>query len=253
MFDYQFKLAAAVNAADNVIGRGNFVRYDRVMTGEVDPEITVKAVGGSGAVFDLKPGQGVVLPEAADYFRVVNKNGTVAITGVLKVGEGTFLDNRIQGEVSVIDGGLSRTLEGTAFLSSGYQPAVIGEYAHVQLLNLSGTHNLVVNRIDGVDTAGALSFYLREHSNVGLTDFAMTPRNKLVGGAVSTRAAVRTQTNPSHLGTGMQFSWQPANEPWPSPMQEPIVIAPNKSILAVSGVTNRPLYVRFDHFEKAVT
>lgn len=103
MQDYEFSLTATAGVGQDVPAKGRFIRYDRVTSGATDPDIRINVIGGGGGRFILKPGQSVTLDEEAEKFRVSNVNGTVAIVGLLKIGNGGFNDSSISGEVTVTD------------------------------------------------------------------------------------------------------------------------------------------------------
>lgn len=102
MFDHPFQLAAVPGVGQPIPAKGNFVRYDRETSGAADPVVEVKAHGGSGGTWTMRPGQSCKLPEAAAAFSVANKTGVSAITGVLKIGEGDFSDSSVTGTVTSI-------------------------------------------------------------------------------------------------------------------------------------------------------
>jgi len=64
----------------------------------------------------LRPGQGFRFSEPVQRWVVYNR-GTVPLSGYLLIGSGDFFDQRISGDVNVIDNAKARTLQGQAFLA----------------------------------------------------------------------------------------------------------------------------------------
>lgn len=171
--------------------------------------------------------------------------GNVSIDGTVAV----------SGNVSVIDGGKSRTLAGQAFMSDSSVSAVAGQYSHVQLKMpaASGNNRAVIRQIIiGSATAGnpAIKQY-----DTDLTTLNGTGPSKDINGTVST-AELRAQTNAAQLGTGRVLASEFLIASTQAPllvMGEPIVLRPGRGIIVYHSVVNANLSAAFEWIEEANT
>src|SRR4051812_10935970 len=95
---YQFTVG--VGESQRFYVQGNFVAYYSVSAGAAAPAVEVKS-GSRGHSVILKPGETVTFPETQTELAVANYDGANTITGVLFVGEGNFVSNRIDGTVVI--------------------------------------------------------------------------------------------------------------------------------------------------------
>lgn len=124
---YDFRMAA--NGSFTLLVEGSFYRIQSA-TGAVE----VRRDGGSG-IGPIFPGQGE-RDENFTRLTIVDKSGQPNV-GFIVVSDGTFVDDRISGEVSVIDGNKSRTAAGGAYM---WRPTSIGaNFNHAQLWNPAGS------------------------------------------------------------------------------------------------------------------
>lgn len=222
---------------------GDYFRYYAGNAGGSDESILVKGVN-TGTVVLLKPGQSVRLPKRETTWELSNYAGSADITGLVVIGDGQVNDDRITGEVSVINGELSRVLAGKSFFGSVLAPAVAGQYSYSQLYNPNAV-NLIVRKI-GVFSGVAGSAYLRSH-NAALAGSIDVCRPKLVGGSVgsenmnvgSTAATVGTFVSFMYVRTDMSFL----------EMAEPLVVPPGQSIIVQHLTVNASLYSLFDYYK----
>lgn len=241
-----FNFSVAVGAAHPITYPGTYVRYRRATAGSDFPEILVKA--DTGDQVKLLPGQGMTFQRRFGRVDVYNEDAVLTIAGELIVGEGQFEDGRVQGEVSVIDGGRLRSLGASAYTGYLSNSGGVGTYGYVQLFNPAGSGvNAYVQSICAwsTDQAGGL---LRIASyDTQLTDYVGVP-NKRMGGAAS---AVRMcyGSDAAGLGTTLQyFSFERVYEERRRDYREPLLLVPGKGILVGVLATNKQTGVLFELF-----
>lgn len=95
---------------------GDYFRYHKGDAGGADTLLTIVCEDDqySGS-FDLYPGQAVRIKDVGSRWRLTNK-GTVTVSGKALIGHGELIDNRIQGDVSVVDVSANRALAGSALV-----------------------------------------------------------------------------------------------------------------------------------------
>jgi hypothetical protein len=231
-----------------------------------------------------------VLPAPADYFKVLSATGAFKVRGdsfgemgALLAGQGLrgvpfqrldfidtsgasnelqvlvagadFVDDRVTGEVSVIDGGKARTRSNTAMTAQIYCGAVAGQYAHCQLWNPADSgKNAFIEQLF-LNGAAAQGVSVLSH-NAALSTAAGTPRpqSKKVGGAQSALFNYK-QNAAAAIPTGQVLGLfaAPANQTILLPFREPFMLPPGQGIVAyVNSVQNTDLNAVFEFFEEAV-
>ena len=170
---YDFTLAAG--GAIQIPATGSFFRVQSA-TGKVNVTAEFGALKGLGV------GQGARSP-----FRILqiqDASGSANV-GTIIVGDAEFVDDRISGEVSVIDGEKARTIAGGMFAGGPFCGAVAAQYANVQLWNPNNSgKNLIVTAIDyGTVTTSSIGVFLT--ANVLATTFGSTASNKKAGGSAA--------------------------------------------------------------------
>lgn len=212
--------------------------------------VEVKRDGGSG-VGPIYAGQG----ERDEEFKrltLIDKSGA-ANTGYIVVSDGTFVDDRITGEVSVIDGGLARTITNSAFIGYGIvTPATTTNNGGLQIWNNAaiGGKNIVVEQMSFYSNVANTGVNMNLQ-NTALTTLFNPARSKLGNGADSTIAQVRSQEGTAWSATilGVLFV-DTANKTMPFIPKEPIVIPPQWGLVIRDGlVTAHTLGIMFEHFE----
>ncbi len=95
---------------------GDYFRYHKGDAGGADTLLTIVCEDDqySGS-FDLYPGQAVRIKDVGSRWRLTNK-GTVTVSGKALIGHGELIDNRIQGDVNVVDVSANRALAGNALV-----------------------------------------------------------------------------------------------------------------------------------------
>jgi hypothetical protein len=256
---YPFTLAVGVSTPLHLVG--TYMRYYSVSSGGSNPTLQVKSE--SGADFLLKPGQSIRFPKSNNVWSISNYEGIASITGVLVVGDGEIVDNRISGDVSinsvasvtgtvsVIEGGKVRTLSGIAFSSAAGAGALAANYTFAQLWNKSVDKNLIVNRL--TPSLQANSAIIIGFNSAALANLNNAAQSKLGGGAASVAAEARYEQNAvaGTIASTLTSFYAAANVPTNVPLVEPIIVPPGKG-LCVRGDLNTVLNCGFDHWEEAV-
>lgn len=200
----------------------------------------------TGASLDLMPGQGL-REFSFNTLTITDKSGA-ANAGKILVGFSSMIDDRVTGEVAVIDGGKARTLSGSAFFGSSGVNAVSGTYAHVQLENPAASGKRVV--LEQVVLSIATDSMVSMRSGyAALASSSGGAASKLIGGAAS--AAVRRQENiAAMIGTPLTHFLIGASRPLPVKFAEPIVIAPGGFVTLASQTLNTNLFAAWEFFEE---
>ncbi|SOZ07292.1 conserved hypothetical protein [Cupriavidus taiwanensis] len=197
----------------------------------------------------LKPGQGYRFAEQVTRWIVYNRGG-VKLTGNLLIGTGDFFDQRISGDVNVIDGGKSRTLAKQAFIGKGYQALVAAQYAMVQLWNPAGSAKNVIleSMLVGSATTQGINI-MRATGVVGAGNGSIGA--KMLGEAVGS-AQIVTGTNAAIIGDGEiggLFVQQGASMPYT--LREPIILAPGNGLHIKASTLGTDVMTMFEWYEEA--
>lgn len=248
MQDYQFTVAVGASQPMQVVG--SYVRYQRCTAGSANPSIRIN-VPGYGKT-KLAPSEAARWPKEFSSFYIENADGVATVSGEIVVSDGSFQSDRIGGEVSVIDGSKSRTLAGQAFIGQWGANAVAAQYAHMQLLNPSGSgKRVVITQYKGISNA-LCSFQLIRY-DTALTTLNGNAPSKDIAAAAST-AQLRSATNAAQLGTGsvMDSSYFPAAGMAPSfVFREPIILRANQGIVLRSDTVNTLVSGVFEFYEES--
>jgi hypothetical protein len=242
-----FKFSVTTTGAAPILQPGRYVYYRKATAGQDYPEIQVKT--NTGDMVKLKPGEGFTFSRQYESLIITNADAQVTITGELVAGDGSFQANRIQGEVSVIDGGRTRTLNGKAFIVYGSNAGGVGKYGYIQLKNPSGSGlNCFVQNVGmaSADQAGGL---LRLSAyDTSLTPFGSSPRSKNIGGTDST---MELNYGEDASGFGTTILYMPFERIYEYKLQdfrEPLMLAPGKGMLAGVLATGKQTMVQFQFF-----
>jgi hypothetical protein len=189
-----------------------------------------------GSLGGMLQGQGL---RDTDFKRLTLTDETGAINnGYLLVSDGNFVDDRITGEVSVIDGGKARTLSNIAFAGYAGIAAVAAQY-------------LVVEQVQATSTFAGL-FTMRAH-NATFGSFSSFGQPKKIGGTDSVGAFYATN-NAAVLGAGkiLGVGSVVANGNVTFRQAEPIVIPPNFGLCIYSNTLASDLYANFEFYEDPI-
>ena len=161
--------------------------YFKVLSSTGTLEITGDTFGQLG---EILPGQGL---ENTRFKRLTlrDTSGGINTVQLLVAGE-KFVDDRITGEVSIIDGNLARTRANQAFLTqSGISPVTATNNGAVQFYNADPLGFSVIERV-WVTASTVCGFCLRiGNSATGFT-LQQYPTSKLGGGASPVQAGLLT-------------------------------------------------------------
>jgi hypothetical protein len=125
---YDFSLAGSASVVRDV--KGKFFKYKSGAG-------LIRVGLSTGQYVDLLPGQGIWGVDFT-WLTITDKSG-VANAGVVLAGEFDFHDDRIAGDVSIIDNSKSKVLSGVEFIRYRSTPAGAGTYSIVQLFNPTGS------------------------------------------------------------------------------------------------------------------
>lgn len=214
------------------------------------------AVGVTGDTFgtigELLAGQGL---REVDFQRLTFRDTTGAANLVrVLVADANFVDDRITGEVSVIDGSRAITMSGRAFMAAVFNTsaAAAGTYPHAQVFNPAGsTKNLIFKSIEGTlnGTTGPLDFMLTQTQIAAATGGANVVSKKAGGPvtvavpAMENRAALLAATN-SYVGFPL------ANVPVLFKPNEPIIVTPGWGLVVRCSTPATWLGANFDFYEE---
>lgn len=237
---YDFTLAAG--ASVEILAEGSYYRILSA-TGALE----VKRDGGS-RLAPLYPGQG----ERDEFKRITIRDlSGAANSGFIIVADGSFIDDRITGEVSVIDGEKTRSLAGLNITANIGCAAVAAQYAHVQLWNPSTDKNLIVSQVDLMSAA---------NTGVVLTWMTSALANLTAGGVNNKKlsasggiAQVRYQNNAAALTGNLGKSFYlTALSMVAYPLRGPYVVPPGYGLTAIAQTLNVNLLANFDVTEEAI-
>lgn len=210
--------------------------------------VNVKWPGGY--LQSLEAGQGQNIPKGFQRLNMTNP-GAVTVYGTLLISDEDFIDKRITGDVSVIDGEKARTLAGGGFMGH-VTCGVGGDYPAVQLFNNSTTNNLIVTGLSAsLDVAGSIYLY---GSGTVLAVGAATPANALVGSAAASSALLRSEgfgawpPNPYNILKSFSIG---AASPEEIKLSRPIVVPPAFGLNVIGAPVSANLAGNFEWFEEA--
>lgn len=228
---------------------GTMMRYYSGAAGGADETIIVRPNTGAGGVL-LKPGQTVRLPAKTDTWTIQNFANAATITGRVVVGLGSFEDDRITGEVSVIDGAAARSKAGIAYWATDLSGPVAGQYSHVQLWNPAGSGKNVIVSEMGFSCSVAGVVNLRSY-NAALTTLGNVQAPKMVGGPASV-AQARDQTNASILGGTIASFEVAALSTFSQKLIDPIILPPGQGLVVVGTTVNIVVRASWQYYEESV-
>lgn len=211
--------------------------------------VTVRESGGA-VVGPINAGQGMKNREFVGL--LIQDASGAANKGTIIVAGSDFVDDRITGEVSTIDGGKARSNAGSAFSAYAYQVGGTGNFAYVQLWNESVNRVLMVNgAILLTNGANGVSLAI---TNAAAASAQAYGRAKRAGMPASAAARVRIESTPTAAGLGsggalatllMNTSTQTYRP------TEPIVIPPGYGLAAIGTGQGGDLGATFEWFEES--
>lgn len=243
---YPFNLAANESITLPVQGTRCIVKQSR---GTVEVRGVLDG-GGVVRLSGLQDGQGF----SGKQFKSLLITDTSGLDndGYIIVSDESFIDNRISGDVSIINGEKARSIAGGRFFAAAYVFSA-GDYPNAQLWNPSTTKNLIVTRIDfNGNLAGT---YVLMGSDTALTTNTVNEANAKIGAAAGI-AQVRTESTAATLSGVSLLKFFNLGSLQVAPMDltsAPIVIPPGYGVaIGMQAKTNALLCANFEWFEEAV-
>lgn len=236
----QFDFNVAANGAQFIDVAGKFFKYKSGIG-------AIRVRNSTGGYVDILPGQGVSGLEFSS-LSVTDISGA-ANKGVLLAGAYEFRDDRISGDVNVIDNSKAVSESGMVFYDGQGVAAVVGQTSYVELFNpvASGKKIAISSYEITTDVSGwvALGKYLTDTNNGSKF---MT--SKLFGSAAGI-GKLNCGTNAVPLvNTADGFvRMLTANSPFVRQLREPIVLKPGFGYLIQAGTINAALTVAFETTE----
>jgi hypothetical protein len=235
---YDFTIPANGSFQLNVEGE-----YVRIMSSTGNVELVTETY----RIGPIAAGQG----QANTPFKrlTINDKSGVANKGVILVAASDFVDQRIAGEVSIIDGSKYRALAGGAFTAHLFAPASAGNFSGVQLWNpVASGKNIIIEQIIPYITGG---LYLQVvMSAVQLpAGIAANIGNKKSGGplpgglALITSASLTAVAPLATFGIGNTTQYKPVN---------PYVLTPGYGLNLASPTLNIDCGAEIEFFEESI-
>ncbi len=242
-----YTLALAANQAQVLLVEGGFYKILSA-TGPV----SVSREGGS-IINPMRVGQG----ERLRFTRLTIQDVSGAANTVeVIIADESFVDDRISGEVSVIDGGKSRTLARVAYIGAVNCPAVAAQYAHAQLFNWSGNPNRVILESFWICSTNTVNVSMYSaSSNLSTPGSPFNPGSKNMDGA-SSLARAYYQNAAAHVlsGTLRGYFQVLANTTFHVKLAEPMILAPTRGVSWIVGnALNTDLLVTAEFYEEPNT
>lgn len=247
----KFNFQVAVAGASLIQQPGRYVYYRKATAGLNAPEIQVKS--DQGDVVKLLPGEGYTFDTRFSSVMITNSDAASTIAGQVIVGDGIFQANRVQGEVSVVDGSKARSLSGDCFSCLIGTAAVAGQYSHAQLWNPLASGKNIALEYFVCSLPVVKNLYLATY-NVALALSASVPTNKMINSVRASVAEVRYQNNAAILSTTLlqYVEWAAADVPYEHEFKRPVIIPPGFGVQIIDGIVNQALHVGFEFVEDAI-
>lgn len=243
-----YDLNIPAGGAQNIDVAGDRVQF----LSAVDPfaQIEIRPNYAQGNI-SLRPGQGFRFSEQVTRWIVFNR-GTVPLSGYLLIGSGDFFDQRISGEVSIIDGSKARTLANSAFGAFVNWAAAAGKYTRLQLWNPVGSGKRLNVECVSLSTLAATNMYVTA-SAAPLATINGYGQSKLMGGASSV-AYTNYEDNVAaglaasaiaafSLGAGAGQIFVP---------HQPFVVPPGFGLMVSNNVTAANMSANFEWYEESI-
>lgn len=185
-------------------------------------------------------------------YEVVQVTSPQAQTVRIFIGSGDAGTRKTSGDVSVIDGGKSRTLAEIAFAGYGYVGAVAANLGNVQLWNpLDSGKNIVVETVR-VFSATATLLYVG-FNDAQLLTFDKKAKSKKTGGPESVADIRYEASAASIVGSGILYAdMGPINQTRIITPEEPMIILPGYGLNVRTTAVNQDLAVNFEFYEDGI-
>lgn len=229
---------------------GDFLYIDQASTGVVSVELNMRQ-GGTLAPILLAAGGSIECD-----FASIKINATAQLNKTVRVivGNGARIKgganvNADSMSISVVDGGLARTVAGIAFVGMASQAAVAAQLPQAQIWNPGTTgKNVYVERLS-FSSATAQGLQLGYH-NAAYTSASTDALNKYLGQAIGA-AQMRVMANAAAQFTAYGPAYLvAANTPFTVEFAEPVLVSPGTGFCVFGGTANTNLVTNFEWYEK---
>lgn len=158
-------------------------------------------------------------------------------SGFLLVSDGTFIDDRVTGEVSVIDGELAKTKSGNSYIAFASILAVAAQNSYLELFNPAGSNKrLIISDIVSSSSSVAAAAINKITATMGA---AAVPYTKLFNGSASTAISKTAgSTNTIIPGVTIENQFINAYTPYARQYKQPITIDPGFGIVVWNTQAN---------------
>lgn len=234
--------------------KGDFLYIDQASTGSVYVELNAKQ-GGTLAPVLLAAGGSIEIPDGGfDSIKInaaaqLNKSVRIIVGNGARIKGGANV-NAASMSVSVVDGGLARTLAEKCFMSYASVGAVAAKYSHNQLWNPAGSgKNLFLKSLWAMSsTAQAVT---HGYYSTALATSGNTPINKKLGSTIAAVGQTRTENNIATLYTGQGMShYIKAADAYPVKFEEHFLIPPGYGYVTLAGTLNTDLTTAYEWYEE---
>lgn len=239
---YRFSLAAGEAVTFHSTGSYCIVKES---IGTVQLRATLQG-GGEVRMAGLRDGQGFEGKRFQSVL-VTNDSGE-ANSGYILIADETFVDNRISGDVNVINGEQNRALAGGR-LFGGPDAYEAAKYPYVQLWNPAASgKNLIITRVEAACSAAGDVFFYSQTTALA-TNQPSRLQNALAAGAVG---VAQLRVGPSATFPAPSF-WRPQMVPANTPVtlfsESPLILPPGNGWVIASNQLASRLVGYFSWFE----
>ena len=178
---------------------------------------------------------------------LVDKSGSNNI-GTIVVADNTFVDARTTGEVSVIDGELSRSKSGNAFATSFGLGAVGGQYAIIEIWNPAGSgKRCIVSDLQFSSSTAAAYALVRTSALVVAPSGALSKSNI---GAVSQTKCNGYNSATVPIGPNLEQILVAASISVGRIFKQPYIIEPNSGLAVYNSAIGLNMYASVQFTEE---
>lgn len=238
---YAFQMAAG--GTFQVLAEGSYYKLLSVAG-----DVSVARDGGTDMALEV--GQGEKDAEFK-YLTIRDLSGALN-SGTIVVADNTFVDDRVQGLVEVVDGDATRTKAGGMYMATPASAAVAGQLSHAQLWNPAGSgKNLIVTAM-AVQSTSASTFGIGFNNVALTTDQTATRLMNKKQGLTAGVAQARIQASAAILFTNHGYTlYVPANGYQPWPIKGAIIVTPGSGLITYNAVANQSQVTNFEFYEEA--
>jgi hypothetical protein len=180
-----------------------------------------------------------------------DKSGNIN-KGVILVAASDFVDQRISGEVSIIDGGKSRTLAGIAFMGDMSQLAGAAQISTVQLFNpVANLKNLIIKSFHVLSTVIGSSLYGLNATALTTLDISGRAQSKKTG-SIAITAELRSQLMAVQLSPFLGVTTYGANSDTLIRLDEPLIVTPGYGFFVQTIQANNTAEAVFEWIEETI-